>query len=266
MLYGDNLLDPNTTKRLSIKQQYLARHGLMRLKAQNGGRLPRTAEEIVALSEKSKNCGLDDRCMGEAVERLAAITALQNNSIEDLEALIAAPATGDAARWLYFFGYNGCPNRIRIRSETHIAGERAYNSGKTKLVPWSLDRNAISEGSSEDRARLCQRYTATVDVRTGDVYLENLYIPSPTGTSVLNRNKTQIRENIDLPVAAEMLIWATERLRRTKESASYAEVLPANSPFDGDATVLGSFTGKLDVKMDWSFKPVDGAKQASIPP
>lgn len=266
VLYGDNLLDPNTSKRLSIKQQYLARHGLMRLKAQNGGRLPRTAEEIATLSAKAKNCGLDDRCMGESVERLAAITALQNNSIEDLEALIAAPATGDAARWLYFFGYNGCPNRIRIRSETHIKGERAYNSGKTKLVPWSLDRSAESEGSAEDRAKLCQRYTATVDIRTGDVYLDNLYIPSPAGTSVLNRNKTQIRENIELPVAAEMLVWATERLRRTKESASYAEVLPAYSPFDGDATVLGSFTGKLDVKMDWSFKPVDGAKQATIPP
>ena len=266
VLYGDNLLDPNTSKRLSIKQQYLARHGLIRIKAQNGGRLPRTAEEIAALDAKTKTCGLDDRCIGESVERLAAITALQNNSIDDLEALIAAPATGDAARWLYFFGYSGCPNRIRISNETHIAGERAYNSGKTRLVPWSLDRSAATDGSSEDRAGLCQRYTVTIDIRTGDIYLENLYIPSPAGSSVLKLHQSLTRENIDLPVAAEMLTWATERLRRTKESASYAEVLPANSPFDGDATVLGSFTGKLDVKMEWSFKPVDSAKQATVPP
>lgn len=265
VLYGDNLLDPNTSRRLSIKQQYLARHGLIRLKAQNGGRLPRTAEEIAAFTAKQKDCGLDDHCIGESVERLAAITALQNNSIEDLEALIATPATGDAARWLYFFGYSGCPNRIRISNETHISGERAYNSGKTNLVPWLLDRSANSEGDAEDRARLCQRYTATVDVRSGEVYLENLYIPSPQGTSVLRRNKTLIRENIALPVAAEMLTWSSDRLRRTKESASFSETLPGNSPFDGDATVLGSFTGKLDVKMDWSFKPVAGAAPAVIP-
>lgn len=265
IFYGDNLLDPNTTKRLSIKQQYLARHGLIRLKAQNGGRLPRTAEEIADFNAKQKDCGLDDRCIGESVERMAAITALQNNSIEDLEALIAAPATGDAARWLYFFGYSGCQNRIRITNETHITGERAYNSGKTNLVPWSLDRSANSEGNAEDRAKLCQRYTVTIDVRTGDVYLENLYIPSPPGTSVLRRNKSLIRENIELPVAAEMLTWSTDRLRRTKEIANYTESLPANSPFDGDATVLGSFSGKLEVTMSWSFKPVDGAQQANIP-
>ncbi|MES2489809.1 MAG: formylglycine-generating enzyme family protein [Pseudomonadota bacterium] len=266
VLYGDNLLDPNTSKRLSIKQQYLARHGLIRLKAQNGGRLPRTAQELAALEAKTKNCGLDDRCIGESVERMAAITALQNNPVEDLEALIIAPATGDAARWLYFFGYAGCPNRIRITNETHITGERAYNSGKTKLVPWSLDRSAASDGSDEDRARLCQRYTVTIDIRTGDIYVENLFIPSPMGTSVMRRNKTTERSDIELPVAAEMLIWSAERVRRTKESASFSDTLPANSPFDGDSTVLGNFTGKLDVKMDWSFKPVEGARQTSIPP
>ncbi|TXI09227.1 MAG: formylglycine-generating enzyme family protein [Rhizobium sp.] len=265
ILYGENLLDPNTTKRLSIKQQYLARHGLIRLKQQNGGRLPRTAEEIAALDKKQKDCGLDDRCIGETVERLAAITALQNNSVDDLEALIAAPATGDAARWLYFFGYAGCPNRIAISSETHISGERAYNHAKTSLVPWSLDRSANSNGSAEDRSTLCQRYTATIDVRSGDVYLENLYIPSPMGSSRLRRNKTIEQENIELPVAAEMLIWANERLRRSKESAEFTASLPANMPFDGDSTVLGTFTGKLDVTMTWSFKPVDGAPQASIP-
>lgn len=265
VLYGDNLLDPNTSKRLSVKQQYLARHGLIRLKAQNGGKLPRTAQELAALEAKTKSCVIDERCISESVERLAAIDALKNNPVEDLEALIIAPATGHAARWLYFFGYAGCPNRIRINSETKISGERAYNSGKTKLVPWSLERSAVSEGSTEDRAQLCQRYTATVDIRTGDVYLENLYIPSPVGSSVMRRNKTIERSNIELPVAAEMLIWATERLRRTQEAASFTETLPANSPFDGDATVLGSYTGKLEVKMDWSFKPASGAAQASIP-
>lgn len=265
LLYGDNLLDPNTARRLSIKKQYLARHGLIRLKKQNGGRLPRTAEEIAALDAKQNFCGADDRCIGESVERLAAIAALQNNSIEDLEALIAAPATGDAARWLYFFGYAGCPNKIAISNETHISGERAYNHAKTSLVPWTLDRSANSTGNTDDRANLCQRYTVTVDIRSGDIYLENLYIPSPMGSSRLRRNKTIEQEDRELPVAAEMLVWSSEQLRRTRETASFTATLPANSPFDGDATVLGTFTGKMDVTMSWSFKPVAGAAQATVP-
>lgn len=265
LLYGDNLLDPDTAKRLSIKKQYLARHGLIRLKQQNGGRLPRTAEEISALENKQKDCGIDDRCIGESVERLSAITALQNNSVEDLEALIAAPATGDAARWLYFFGYSGCPNRIAITSETHISGERAYNHARDRLVPWSLDRVANSNGNDEDRSKLCERYTVTVDVRTGDVYVENLYIPSPPGSSRLRRNKTIEEENRELPVAAEMLLWSSEQVRRTRETANFSAHLPANIPFDGDATVLGTFTGNMDVTMSWSFKPVAGAALATIP-
>ena len=132
-------------------------------------------------------------------------------------------------------------------------------------MPWTLDRSANSTGNTDDRANLCQRYTVTVDIRSGDIYLENLYIPSPMGSSRLRRNKTIEQEDRELPVAAEMLVWSSEQLRRTREIASFTATLPANSPFDGDATVLGTFTGKMDVTMSWSFKPVAGAAQATVP-
>lgn len=270
VLYGDNLLDPNVDRRLSIKQQYLARHGLIRLKALNGGKLAHDARELAALSGRAqaegRNCDRDEQCIRESAERMAALNALRNNSVEDLEALIAAPASGDAARWLYFTGYSGCPNQIRIISETHIAGERAFDKKKTRLLPWSLDRTANSSGSAAERASLCQRYTVTVDIRSGEVYVENLFIPSPRGLTLRKIDKTVERIEEDLPVAAEVLTWSTARLRRTTESANLAETLSASLPFDGDSTVLGRFDGRLAVTMRWSFKPVAGAALARIPP
>ncbi|HWU68648.1 MAG TPA: formylglycine-generating enzyme family protein [Stenotrophobium sp.] len=270
ILYGDNLLDPDQTRRLAIKQQFLAREGLIRLKALNGGRLPRNAAELSALTAKissgTPDCMNETQCNREEGERLAALQALQDNPAEDLDALIAAPATGEAARWLYFFGYAGCPNRIHIASDTHIAGERAYDRRKRNLLPWSLDRSADSDGSAADKTALCQRYTATVNIRTGEVDLENLYIPSPAGVTVrtLNGSAERIEEN--LPVAAEMMAWASARLHHASEILHAADTLTANAPFDGDYTVLGRFDGKLDVTLDWSFEPVAGAPLASIPP
>ncbi|MGA2841259.1 MAG: formylglycine-generating enzyme family protein [Steroidobacteraceae bacterium] len=269
VLYADNLLDPDQSTRMEIKRQYLARRGLIRLKALNGGKLPRTAEELSALSGEGQggrpDCTRDDQCGAEAVERAAALDFLQNNSVDDLEALIAAPVSSESATWLYFFGFAGCPNHIQITSETHIAGERAYDRDRKSLVPWSLDRSASTDGNAGDRAALCQRYTATVDVRNGDVYLENPYIPSPPGTTLRSINRSIERRAEDLPVPSEVLDWTIAQLRRTRESLNISETLAANAPLDGDYTVLGHFAGELQATLTWSFKPVDGAPLAVIP-
>ena len=269
VLYADNLLDPDQSTRVEIKRQYLARRGLIRLKALNGGRLPRTAEELSALSGEEQgggpDCTRDDQCGAEAVERAAALELLQNNSVDDLEALIAAPVSSESATWLYFFGFAGCPNHIQITSETHIAGERAYDRNQKSLVPWSLDRSANTEGNAGDRAALCQRYTATVDVRNGDVYLENPYIPSAPGITLRSINGSIERRAEDLPVPSEVLDWTIAQLRRTRESLSISETLSVYAPLDGDYTVLGHFAGELQATLIWSFKPVDGAPLAVIP-
>jgi hypothetical protein len=198
-------------------------------------------------------------------ERAAALDALRDNPVQDLEALIAAPASGDAARWLYFFGYAGCPTRIHIRNETHIAGERAYDHARRSLVPWSLDRSADTGGSAEDRAGLCQHYTATIDTRSGDVYLENLYLPSAPGSSVRSIHRSTERRDEQLPVPSEVLAWTSAQLLRTRETLAASASLVPHAPLDGDYTVMGDFDGRLDVTLSWSFKPVDGAPLAATP-
>jgi hypothetical protein len=113
---------------------------------------------------------------------------------------------------------------------------------------------------------MCQRDVATVDIRTGTIYLENLYIPSPHGLTVRTRSGISEKAEEELPIPAELLSWSSQLLRQTKETLETQQSVPAYAPFDGDYTVLGHFDGKLDLGMTWSFKPVPGAPLAVIPP
>ena len=123
------------------------------------------------------------------------------------------------------------------------------------MVPWEVDRYADSQGSPEDVQQLCQRYVASVDVQTGDVYIENLYIPSVQGVTIRSRSGRQKRVDDNLSVPSGVLTWAGERLRKTRETAEYDDSLTASAPFDEDYTILGSFEGEISVKLEWSFKP-----------
>jgi formylglycine-generating enzyme required for sulfatase activity len=267
VLYGDNLLDPDQNTRLAVKQQFLARRGLIQLKALNGGHLPHTAEELAAFTARVQasmpECVGDEACGGAVAERAAALDALRDNPVQDLETLIDAPANGEPARWLYFFGYAGCPTHIHISNETHIAGERAYDHARKTLVPWSLDRSANSEGGAEDRAGLCQHYTATIDTYSGEVYLENLYLPSAPGSSVRTIHRSTEHRDETLPVPSEVLAWTNAQLAHTRETLNTSATLVPHMPLDGDSTVMGQFDGRLDVTLSWSFKPVDGAPAAA---
>lgn len=259
-LYSDNLLDPDLSARLEIKQQYYARQGLKRLKAENGGKLPTTTEDIDKLADRYRaqgsQCRDDYECNALAVERFAAIGALKSNTPQALEEFLAAPGGGEEPRYLYFFGYAGCPVRLHISYAVEVKGQRAYDRDKKKLVPYSLSRHADTPGDAVDQKTLCEKYIATVDVKTDTVYLENAFIPSPPGTSVRRINDNVETQEIPLPPVAEMMNWVNAKLRMTKPAGSEKVQLKMTTPLDGDATVQGLFTGTLDLAMTWSFKPL----------
>jgi hypothetical protein len=261
IVYADNLLELDTPHRLEIKQDYLTRQGLLQLKRENGGKLPRSAEDVKTFTDRIQQRGLicnDDAndCDTETAERYAALSALQNNAPEILEEFMQPPVNPDGSGYYYFFGYGGCRNRIHITNTTHIAGMRAFDRDRKKLVPFTLDRSADSSGSPAEQKALCRRYTITLDVKSGVMFLENAYIPSPRGSSVRTLDGNSQRSEEDLPVPAEVLDWTTAKLRQAQPSGSLAETLRITTPLDGDRTVLGDFDGKLKATLSWSFKPV----------
>ena len=257
-LYSGNLLDPDQQRRLAVKQEYLTRAGLERLKRENGGKLPSSPAELAKLSNigaaDRQNCADDIRCNTELAERYAAITALQNNSVADLEAFLASTATDGPGRYLYFFGYDGCPNSIHITNKTHIAGTRSFQRNGENPVPFTIDRQADSRGSAAEQRALCDRYTATIDTKTDTMYLENAFIPSPHGTSVRVIDGHSDSQQLDLPVPAEVLAWTNAKLQHAQPSGSDTAKLQPTTPLDGDATIMGRFDGTLKVSMQWSFQ------------
>lgn len=259
-LYSDNLLDTDQAARLEIKPMYYARQGLERLKARNGGKLPATPEDAAALFERYRDRGNHCRdnfeCNQHAIEQLAAVNAMKQNSRPDLEEYLASHGTGPEPRYLYFFGYADCPVSLEMHYELQVKGQRAFDKKKEKLMPYALQRKADSKGSDEDSKTLCEKYVVTVDVKTGTMFVENLYIPAPPGTTLLTIGTTTqtLDEKIGLPPPFELLNWSSAKLRQAGESGNEKASLPLTFPLDGDATVQGSFTGTLNLALRWNFK------------
>ncbi len=256
--YADNLLDPDVTHRLEVKQDYLTRQGLLRLKQENGGKLPTTPVDLKAFTDRVQQAGTPCReesdCDWAVAERYAALSALQNNSVQTLEEFLQPPVNADGSGYYYFFGYGGCSNRMHLVNHTHIAGRRAYERDRKQLQPFVLDRSADSTGSATEQASLCRRYTITIDAKTGALFVENTYLPEAHGTTVKSLSGRTESSETDMPVPAEVISWVTQTLRQAKSvSGSTATQLHITAPLDGDSTVLGEFNGVLEVHLDWSF-------------
>ncbi|WP_022976632.1 hypothetical protein [Nevskia ramosa] len=263
-LYSDNLLDTDNAARMEIKPMYYARQGLERLRASNGGKLPTTPDDANTIFEryrqKGNHCRDNLECNQQAAEQIAAINAMQDNSREDLEAFLNSHGSGPEARFLYFFGYAGCPVKLSIQYALEITGTRAYDKKKEKPLPFKLIRTADSPGNEEDQKTLCEKYVATVDVKTGTIFVENLFVPAPPGTSkrTINTSTETVDEKIGLPPPFEALNWTSAKMRQTTESGEEKVSLPLTAALDGDNSVQGTFTGKLDISFRWSFKPPAG--------
>jgi len=266
-LYSDNLLDADQAQRLEIKPQYYARKGLSALKALNGGKLPETAEAAEALADRYQKAGVfcfdSYECNNRAIERLAALNALKANTLEELEDFLKAPGIADVPRYLYFFGYANCPVSIRVKYDVQVKGTRAFDRDKKKLEPYALSRTADTAGSEDDQKTLCEKYIVTVDTLKGGVNVENLFLPSPPGSSTMSRSGQALpTDSVPLPPPFEVLNWTSEKLRATPaDSVKETLSLPLNAPLDGDYTVQGQFSGTAKVSFAWSFKPA-----APLPP
>ncbi|MDB5986493.1 MAG: hypothetical protein JWR16_1546 [Nevskia sp.] len=261
-LQGANLLDPDFDRRMAIKQEFLKRKGLEQAK-RNGAvmNVPHTEEEkrlaSAQVQQDMYKCNGDPDCMSSVVERYSAIFA---QAAEDSEKPgkpnIGAQLLDQPGRYLFFFGYDGCPNRIHAVQTTHIEGEQAFDKAKKNLVPFSLQRDADSSGNAADQKSLCRRYTIVVDTEDNKIFVENVYLPSPLGVSVSTLNGHSDRQERELPLVEELLDWLTQTLKTAKASGNASATLRLTRPFDGNASVGGLFDGAAKVTLSWSFLPV----------
>ena len=258
VLYADNLLDPDPQKRVAIKAEYLTLRGLRSLKLENGGKLPGNAKQLDDFATNAQaavlSCRGDQDCSNVIAERFAAIAALQENSVEELEAYLEENEVPINGRFLYFFGYTACPTRLRLSYRSEVEGAQAFDKKKENLIPFRTKRNADMPGSAAEQASICKRYTATIDTKTGGMSIENAYIPSAVGITVSAMGDITNRKEESLPVPVQVLDWVSAQLRQAQDTGSKVETFRFTRPMDGNASLLGDFDGELKATLSWSFK------------
>lgn len=248
-LHGANLLEPDTDLRLAIKTEYLRQQGLKSLQASGiDPSSPDLQRQISSrMQQEVYDCKGQTVCMGKVNMKYARIMAA---AVEpDNSELFEGPP-----RYRYYFGYPDCPNTIRAVHRTSVEGETAYGRKKDKLLPYRLQMEGDSSGSEQDRDSLCMSYTVVEDTLENRLYVENVNVPTATGTIKRTEfDETSQREG-ELPIPTVALEWVNATLRDTQPSGQARTTLPLNLPLDGNSTVLGDFTGEAKAELDWSWK------------
>ena len=256
-LYAANLLDPDLDTRLAIKTEYLRQQGLVQLKA--SGFDPQSKNLLGDVSSRAQqdnfSCKGDTVCISEVGAKYAALMAA---AVEpDNSALFEGEG-----RYQFFFGYPGCQNLIHAVHKYSANGETAYGRKKDKIFPYQLTYDGDSTGNDVDRKSMCTYYTVVIDTLEKKMYVENTVIPEARGkVSRTEFGKTNTTED-ELPVPAPLQGWVNETLRLNTLSGNAATTLPLNLPLDGNATVMGLFTGEAKTTLKWSWTDLAGTAPA----
>jgi hypothetical protein len=264
--WGANLLDLNTQKRLAIKTEWLRRKGLEELKRRNGGKIdvPTTDAQKEQmqnkLQEEMSACNGDGDCLSGVVERYSALMSANDTGAHygyDGGALLDTKP----AHFEFFNGFPGCLSKVHMVINTHAEGFEAHEREGKEFVPFTETHTADFRGDANDRTTLCNRYHASVDTAVPDIYVDNVYIPTPRGTTTRTENKHAMSEEQDQILIIEAVDLATATLRHAKESGTLNKTIHLQYPLDGNSTVGGDFDGVAKVSLIWSFLPV-----ATAPP
>lgn len=260
-LFAPNLLDPDTNTRMAIKTEYLRQQGMARLKAM--GVDPKSPNLMQELSNKAQKANFD--CKGDSV-------CLSNTGTKFAELMAAAVEPDNSAlfegepRYQYFFGYPTCTNTIRAKHEYSASGQTAYGRKKDNIYPFSLSYSGDSNGTPEEQKSMCTYYTVVVDTHENKMYVENVYIPSSWGKVTRTEfEKTRVEEHDELPVPGPLQAFVNENMRHSNLTGAAEGTLPLNLPLDGNATVLGAWTGEAKVKLKWAWTDVTGKPVGSTP-
>lgn len=121
-LYQQNLLDPDPPRRMQIKMDWYLYQGLSELKAENGEKLPPGGTQRAEISAETLKAsgGLVPLLAQMSPQRMAALQALSERTPADLEAFMRK-IEQPGGRWMYFEGFEGCSNRLRLTYHSHFS-------------------------------------------------------------------------------------------------------------------------------------------------
>jgi hypothetical protein len=253
-LFAPNLLDPDVNTRMAIKTEYLRQQGMARMKAM--GVDPKSPNLMQDLSTKAQKASFD--CKGESV-------CMSNTGTKFAELMAAAVEPDNSGlfegdpRYQYFFGFPTCANTVHAKHEYKAAGETAYGRNKDHIYPYTLTYSGDSHGTPDEIQSMCTLFTVVVDTLENKMYVENVYLPASHGKIVRDEfEKTRIEDNGELPIPGPLQQFVNENMRHSAFMGEVDGVLKLNLPLDGNATVLGNWTGEAKTHLKWAWTDLAG--------
>lgn len=158
----------------------------------------------------------------------------------------------DEARYLNYFGYEGCPTEIDIRIDQRSEGAYADVAG---MIPWTTTQTGQSKGTDIDRKMQCLAATTVYDLKAKTIYTDGFGTPGVRGRYV-SKDKLQgetVNADAEIIGSSEALEWVAQQLRQAPASGTKSAVLkPKNA---ANLPAGAKLEGQIKVSLSWRFDP-----------
>lgn len=160
----------------------------------------------------------------------------------------------DEARYLNYFGYEGCPTEISIRIDQRSEGAYADVAG---MIPWTTTETADSRGTDLDRKMQCLGATTVFDLKSKMIYTDGFGVPAVRGRylSKDGLHGETVNDNAEVSGSSEALEWVSQLLRQAPASGSRNTTLTPKSVMSGNAPNGAKLEGQIRVSVNWRFEP-----------
>lgn len=270
---SDGVLDTVNVKDPQFAQKQLAKaaqvqQAVRKAQGRNAGTGVATPEAYAALQQdlaaqaqkEQAACKGDTACLMQMAVRYSQQSAAIGYPAgaaatgTDIGADAAEDGGDEEARYLNYFGYEGCPTEISIRIDRHSEGAYADVAG---MIPWTSTQTAQSQGSEVDRKLQCLAATTVLDVRSATIYTDGFGVPAVRGRSVRkDRLHAQtVNEDAEVPASREALEWVSQQLRQAPAAGSKSTTLVPRAVMSGNAPEQARIEGRITVSLSWKFEP-----------
>ena len=154
------------------------------------------------------------------------------------------------ARYLKFFGVDGCPAEFRASIDDETVGRYADVQG---MVPYRIKHSAqvrMNPASDAVQLRLlCLAYNPVLDVKSKTLWFDGLSLPSVRTTIERTDRGRSSRAEESIGLRGEAMAWVNAQLRTLPVAGTRRTTIPL-----AGASAQGTVTGQLQVEMTWRFE------------
>ncbi|MFD2264164.1 hypothetical protein ACFSM5_14780 [Lacibacterium aquatile] len=267
-LSTENPLDPNyatdaMAKANKAQAKIAQTQENLRKKGISTGPAPMSQQDLMAAAQKIMAlCKGDQACQQREGMKLMP----QMMGGVQMPPTGAAPVQDDeeeveeTAKFQSWFGYEGCPTKLRATVNDTAEGGLADVGG---VVPTQKTVTADYVGLDAHRTLQCLGYQSVVDVMSKTLYTRGFFFPIVRGKTEFKEGGRRITGSEDGELAAlpgDVATWASGILQKAPLSGSQSGKVKLTDPVIVLPISNARYEGTVDVKLTWSFVETLAAK------